>query len=58
MEISYWEKIIEEQCILTQYLVSHTFSTFVYTVYITWKKNEETNHFQYKYTFYDQDHVC
>jgi len=22
------------------------------------KKTEKTNHFQYKYTFYDQDHIC
>jgi len=22
------------------------------------KKTEETNHFQHKYTFYDQDHIC
>jgi len=27
-------------------------------LYIMSKKNDETNHFQYKYTFYDQDHIC
>jgi len=40
--------------IVTYHLISHTFSTTVNTV----SKTKETNHFQYKYTFYDQDHMC
>jgi len=39
--------------IVTYHLISHTFPTTVNTV----SKTEETNHFQYKYTFYDQDHI-
>jgi len=27
-------------------------------VYYVSKKTEETNHFQYKYIFYDQDQMC
>jgi hypothetical protein len=45
-------------CIFTQYLISHTFPTNCTLFYVTSQKPEETNHFQYKYTFYDQHHVC
>jgi hypothetical protein len=44
--------------IFTQYLISHTFSTNCLHCYILHlKKTEQTNRFQYKYTFYDQDHI-
>jgi len=39
--------------IVTYHLMSHTFSTTVNTV----SKTEETNHSQYKHTFYDQEHI-
>jgi len=44
--------------IFTKYLISHTFPTNMYTVlYYVSKKTEETYHFQYKYVFYDQEHI-
>jgi len=42
---------------LTQYLTSHTFPTDCTLFYIVSQKTEETNHFQYKYTFYNQHHI-
>ena len=44
--------------IFIQYLISHTFSPTVYTVTYYVAKKEEINHFQYKYIFCDQDHIC
>ena len=41
----------------TQYLTSHTFPTDCTLFYIVSQKTEETDHFQYKYTFYDQHHI-
>jgi len=65
MEKSHWENwIIEQRYLLWCYLVSHTFPTnckhcyiLRLNIYICVSKIEETNHFQYKYTFYDQDHI-
>jgi len=58
MEMSHWENwIIEEQYMF--YIVFNT-TYSCHRVYcdIYLKKMKETNHFQYKYTFYDQDQVC
>ena len=39
--------------------ISHTIFTNCERCYILClKKSDETNRFQYKYTFYDQDHIC
>ena len=39
--------------------MSHTFSAnFVYRYIVCLQKGEETNNFQHKYIFYDQDQIC
>ena len=44
----------------TKYLISHSFYTnclHCFMLCLKKKKTKETNHFQYKYTFYIQDHI-
>ena len=58
MEMSYWGTELQNSSIyFTYYLISHTFPPTVYTVIYCLKKTVEANHFQYKYIFYDQEHI-
>ena len=60
MEMSHWENwIIEEQYIFyVVFNITYFFTTCVHCYILCLKKTEETNNFQYKYIFYDQDHIC
>jgi len=51
--------IIEEQYIFyIVFNITYFFHQLCTLLHIMSQKPEETNHFQYKYTFYNQHHIC
>jgi hypothetical protein len=57
--MSPWENwtVVQKYIFYIVFNIPYFFHQLYTLLYITSQKTKETNHFQYKYKFYDQDHI-